>query len=173
MKKICNKDSSVFAVPYHERWWNLPALLRRFKNVVRNTYYRAVYGFCPYDTWNMHYHISNLMANMLTYLKEEHYGYPGDMTDEEYTAYLDKLAKLFAYVDIEEDEITQHLFDKYEAICDEKIEQGINPWKSNDKDIADAWSEYSKASIELDKRREAALSEALDLLKERYFHLWD
>lgn len=173
MKNSCNKDLSVFRVHYYEKWWNIPAHFRNICSIVRNVYYRAVYGFCPYDTWELYAYISMLMENALTYFKNNCHGHPIDMTEEEWDKYLDEMINRFHYVNLDEDEITQPLYDKWEETCDAHIEAGENPFKSGIKEVIDAWKAWSEASNEFDERKENAIKEALQMLNERYFDLWD
>lgn len=52
---------------------------------------RSDYGVSEYDVWNFDTYIAQVIANGCLWLKTHASGYPGDISDKEWGAYLDSI----------------------------------------------------------------------------------
>lgn len=64
--------------------WKLKRNCQRFKR-----------GYADTDVWNFCDWFLEIIPKMLTQLREENYGYPADITEEEWCEYLDAIIKNF------------------------------------------------------------------------------
>lgn len=82
---------------------NIKNFFRSFKRI----YQRLVWGFCEYDTFNLDYYYSTLLAESLMYFAETTMSHPVSKTMEEWKNYLTTMAQHF-YNSIEENSDTPY-----------------------------------------------------------------
>lgn len=86
-------------------YWRHPRkFVREVRILVANAYHRMRYGFAWVDLWNMDDYLGQLVPNMLRELAARSCGYPGNEdfpNDDVYKAYLNALACLFEYAQID------------------------------------------------------------------------
>ena len=153
---------------YPSNWIkNIRLFFRRYKWA----YQRAKRGFADCDAWNMDGWILNLFHDSLSYLADNHYGYPGNdeyPTDEAWTAQLKELAQLF-YQANESNEY-------YPTPAANKWWEWV---KAHPVTFGDAREEgpYDKAMIEEanrnDKMRDADFHHAWNIMGSLFNNLWD
>lgn len=162
--KNYRKDNSVFFIAHKIPWWNIPAKIKRRCSMLKDMYYRAIYGFAPSDTYDLSVFISKTLGGAFRYLKENTHGYPIDMTKDEWDNYLNEISEAFSYAGLYDDEITD--------VAAEKWWQTVEEDKSQEEQDA-AWAEYFKADTEFEERKQEAINKACDMMKARYFNFWD
>ena len=160
-------NNSVFNLNRYGRvrWWNILGHIKRIYLIVKSVYWRAKYGFTRFDTYCLFSFIGDLIHDSLTYMNENRYGYPGDMTDEEWGQYLIDMATAFKLAVEEEDSVSDQLGEEW---CDM-----IDKYGKDDDRTKEAWEKYRAQSDIHAKEMEIAKDKACEMLKERFFYLWD
>lgn len=112
--------------------WDIVAVTPyyRVRRFIKDTPYklkwkwqRAMRGYSDSDVWNMFGWFITTVEPMLKDLLESHYGYPGDMTNEEFE---DKLRELLKYIDgmkereYEEEMTVEDIEEGYKMQCENK-----------------------------------------------------
>jgi hypothetical protein len=114
----------------HKGWTKLKRNTQRFKR-----------GYADIDVWNFCDWYLEIIPKMLTQLKEENYGFPADITEEQWEEYLTGMIDNFNNA----------------RTYEEKASEEIDYKKANDL--------YTK-SLEY-------LTCGMNMLRERFFDLWD
>ena len=92
---------SLFVLPFRPLYFykNIPCFFRQLKWAI----IRGVYGWSPYDVWDMDCYLLKILPEMLTYFAYHHYGYPfamtqdGDKKDEGAERWTQKLLEMAEY----------------------------------------------------------------------------
>lgn len=133
-KKIKSFLYWITPTPIRFKCWQLTWKLKR--NCQR--FYR---GYANTDIWNFCDWFLDMIPKMLTKLKEENFGYPADITEEEWQEYLGAMIDNFNNARL------------YEEKASEEID-------------------YKKALELSDKSREYLIC-GMNMLRERFWDLWD
>lgn len=147
------------------KWWNIPAHIKRLYTMIRDIYWRAKYGFTPYDTWDLDDFLGDLMYDSITYFEKNRHGFPTDMTDEQWAVYLSEMAEAFKYAALRESEKVNELTEKWYDIIDSV--------GRDTPEAKEAWDKVVEAEKEFWEERQKAIDKACDMLKVRFFNLWD
>ena len=171
---MLNVYKPIYAPWRHPSNWtiNIKTFFRRFKYAKQ----RAKNGFCDKDTWELSDYWLEVMIESLKRFRELNNAYPGDMTIEEWDAYLN--------------EIIMHLTIAHDGIENKYNEDFHNYWEKhktneynekgelvgvkyttpdNDPLISQLWR---KEQRRINEERKYHLAQGLDMLKNRYFDLW-
>lgn len=147
------------------KWWNIFAHIRRLLTMIKAIYQRAKYGFEPYDTYCLDNYLGNHISNLLIYLNENRHGYPSDMSDESWGEYLEEMAEAFRFATVEDTE-------RLETLREQWVEM-LTEYGREDKVTQAAWEILQEEEKKHFKLREEAINKACDMLKARFFNLWD
>lgn len=151
----------------HEWGWRHPIRrLRELPYILRNSYYRIRFGFCPTDVWNLDNWLLEILPPMLRYLRNKGIGFPGNEEFPSEACWRDWLTQLAAAIE-----------DNQEANVEKK-----NPWRlawhkelrENGHDIDEElrklfWEEEEKIAA----KRQAALTAIGEDLFSHLLDLWD
>lgn len=149
----------------HYPWWNIVGHIKVLCSMIKAVYWRAKYGFEPYDTWCLYNYIGDLMHDMLSYLDENRYGFPGDMTDESWGNYLQEMAEAFKLAATESNLETETCLDVWiDAIAE---------FGKGSLEAKEAWEGLKKAEDDLEQMKLEMIKKACEMLNERFFYLWD
>ena len=144
-----------------EKWCNIPAQIKYFCRVTRWSWQRITRGFADCDVWQLDCYYATLFTESLRYLDKIRHGYPGEMTSEEWSAYLQEMAELFYRCVESNDYYHNTAFDEY--------------WNLPDDDLRkeEMRREYLRVEYENFKKMEADKDKAFDMMKRMFFHHWD
>lgn len=148
------------------RWWNIPGHLVRICKMLKAIYWRAKYGFEPYDVWDLHNFLALLMHDSLTYFTNNLHGHPFNMNEYEWVEYLRRMAIAFKTTLEDENEESRELFDRWRKSYKETGDKNAPETKK-------LFNEYMVVSKEIEKNRRKEKDKAFDMLKEYFFDLWD
>ncbi len=59
-------------------------------------------GWSDCDAWNFYGYLAKVISEATASLRDKHFGYPSDLTDEQWTKILDNISKLFTLVNANE-----------------------------------------------------------------------
>lgn len=178
-------------------------LWERIRGVGQNIVWsmqRIKRGYSDYDVWNMDHYLQRLIPDMLLNLKKNRHGSPHlDEDDDACHAKWDKTLNKMIFLWRESNEETCSMKNPYEEEyfrCFEEFEKKYGTWGeklrtkkelSSEKktglstmrfmdevpEYKDIHEKYRTEQERLDKYRHKCWSEAMDMLKEWYWDLWD
>lgn len=132
----------VITTPYYKAKWKLD---KAYWNC-RYGFERMFKGYDSVDTFSTFNKFIERYTKILTELRNCHYGYPYDLTEEEWDNILDEMIYHLYYMD--EEHITEEL----------------------EKDVPDDWAVSSKTVYEvMDKHKDAFF----ELFSKYFYNLWD
>lgn len=120
--------------------------LKCYMRLPKKIWQRIDRGWCNSDCWDLDYYILTILAGGIRFLKDHHCGHPYELSEEEWTATLDRMAWCFER-------------GSKESADDVPFEFGIPEWNDC----------YKK----LEEERKAALKEGFELLSKWIDSLWD
>lgn len=88
---------------YCGRWYRIDRRIAFFFRKIKWSYQRIKYGYCDRDIWSLDYTLANYIAATVTCLEEKRAGYPGKITDEEWSQILKSIATDF-YMSVDDDD---------------------------------------------------------------------
>ena len=142
------------------KWWNIPGRITQAGRILKWSWQRITRGYADCDWWNFNSYISNLFSNALRSMKNGA-SHPVDMTSETWNAYLEEMAQLFYQCDESNDYYKNPAFDEYlDLDTDDPRRQ----------ELQEKFLQTSRDNFE---KMEADKDKAFDMLKERFFDLWD
>lgn len=109
---------------------------------------RSVRGWAVRDCWELGPHLLQILPEMLRYLEKYHCGYPADMTDEEWTQWLRKMADDIEFLQEEKWEAQNEYNEEFYRMSEEnrrteRDERGYLTLTWSDtpdyKEISDKW----------------------------------
>ena len=154
---------------YIGNWWrNVTLFFRHFKWA----WQRATRGFADCDVWDMYSWIFELFHDSLTFLADNHFGYPGTeefRTDESWTEYLKSIAQKFYQADEMNEFYSTPIYDKWREWNEQNRGLELNK-RLEENPYRMAFIEESR---ENDRKMEADFKEAWDKMGRVMFHLWD
>ena len=121
--------------------------------------------FADVDVWNINTWFLDIMPKMLMQLKDERYGYPYGMTDDEWERVLGRM--IFCFTEANED--TCSMKNEYE-------DQLPGILKRDDLTSVEDQETYNKwfdRAIEICEHRKKMQDEGLELFKKYFDNLWD
>lgn len=140
---------------------------------IKNAYWRITKGFCPYDTWQWHVYMAQLIHDSLIYLANNHYGtmVEYESNDEGYTEKLKEIASIILRAtDYEEEYDNPFREDYYKDL--ENIDL-----KSNSIDFSKTHKELFNHYIFVEQRNAKKASDhlkyAFGWIVDHWFELWD
>lgn len=86
---------NVWEVKIYYPWYRIDKRIAFFFRKIKWSYQRIKYGFCDRDIWSLDYTLGNYIAATVTCLEEKGMGYPGHITDEEWSQILKSIANSF------------------------------------------------------------------------------
>lgn len=151
---------------------NIKIFFNRYKYAKQ----RAKQGFCDSDTWELSDYWLEVMIESLKRFRDIHNSYPGDMTMEEWDAYLNEI---ISHLTIAHDGIKNKFEDDFHKYMEEHRAKEFNKkdekisityeFPHNDPLIVQLWR---KEQSRINKERQYHLAQGLDMLKNRYFEIW-
>ena len=134
-------------------WDKITLPFYRVKNWIRDTYWEIRYGFQrmfkgydSVDTFETFSKFRERYINILSDYRKHHWGYPGEMTVEEWDAIVDEMIYHLHYMD--------------EETVVEELEKNVpNDWSAS----------YKTVNYILDKHKD----EFFELFSKYFYHLWD
>lgn len=159
-------DLTVFKkAPY--RWYEIFHRVRWFFRSINCAWERATKGYCYRDLWSMDIFYGKLFEDTLREFNETRHGYPGNMTDEEWGKYLNEMADHFHNC-LESNEVyTNPYWDEYYHRVYELNEDENLP------ENQELYNNYKERKKEIEEKLDSEKDIAFDMLKEKFFHLWD
>lgn len=94
---------NVWGDKCHAPWYRIDRKISFFFRKIKWSYQRIKYGYCDKDIWNLDYTLANYIAATVTRLEEKRAGYPGKITDEEWSQILKSIATDF-YMSVDGDD---------------------------------------------------------------------
>lgn len=79
---------------------------------VRNFIHRGLYGYATSDLWSLDWYLLTWLPSALRHFNENRVGYPGGMTDKEWSTILEKMADKIENMYTALDESTSNDIDK-------------------------------------------------------------
>ena len=155
--------------------WKYPS--NWFKNVkyffrqCKWAYQRATRGYCDYDCWDLDSHLTHLMAQSIKDLADNTHGYPGTdefPTYESWKRYLYKIVYLLNY-SLQEDMYNPYT-EVWEGTWENKSLEDINKRTPEEEEIVHQFLDYE---TENEKKKRAALNQALEMITHVWGQLWD
>lgn len=141
------------------KWW------RETISIFKAAWRRATKGWCHSDCWELGYWFLEVMPQMLIYLADNGYGYPGNdsfPTPESWSDHLHSIANLLLNAREEVRDEKNEYWQEYSA----KLEAGV--------ERDEIWQKYFKRDQELAEEQDIMIEEALKLLVETPLKaLWD
>jgi hypothetical protein len=138
---------------YYELWNTITTPYYKAKWWLKETYWEIRYGFermfkgyDSVDTFETFAKFIERYTKILTDLRKCHYGYPGNITEEEWDNILDEMIYHLHYMD--EETVTEEL----------------------EKNVPDDWSASNKTTYEILEKHK---NEFFKLFSEHFFSLWD
>ena len=169
MNKLNVFNNTYYRWRYPSCWWRN---IKIFFNSFSAAYQRITRGFCWWDVWDFDTHLAELMAQGLTVLADEGWGYPGDEefpTKESWEDYLHQIVKLLRfYLDDQYNEYEEDWAATWE---DKSFEEGSNHKKSlEEQEITD---KFLNRQAEIENEQYAAALKALSMITHVWGNLWD
>lgn len=159
---------NVFNNPYYK--WRYPSCwwknIRMFFHSFKYAWQRITKGYADCDTFDLDSYYLDILSGTLNYLAENHYGYPGDSkfpTDEDWTAYLKKMAKCFYNANESNKAYPTPEEDKWWNWIETHGNKENNPYAES----------MFHEDLTIDKLRQKDFETGFDMLKESFWHLWD
>lgn len=141
-KNIFEKVWDVITTPYYKTKW----LIREAYWEIRYGFQRMFKGYDSVDTFETFSKFIERYTKILTEYRKTHWGYCGEMTEEEWDAVIDEMIYHLHYMN--EETVTDEL----------------------EKDAPDDWSaSYKTVNYILDKHKDAFF----ELFSKYFYHLWD
>ena len=159
-------DLSVFEkAPY--RWYEVFNRVRWFFRSINCAWERATKGYCYRDLWDLDTFYAKLLEDSIREFNKTRQGYPGDMSDEEWGKYLNEIADHFHNC-LESNEVYSNSYwnEYYHNVWE--LEENENIPKN-----IELRNKWWKRVQEIDKTLEFEKNKAFDMMKERFFSLWD
>lgn len=140
--KWFEKVWDVITTPYYKVKWKIKEAYWE----IRYGFERMFKGYDSVDTFETFAKFIERYSKVLTELRNNHYGYPGTITEEEWDNILDEMIYHLRYMD--EETVTEEL----------------------EKDVPDDWTASAKTVYEImDKHK----NEFFKLFSEYFYNLWD
>lgn len=137
---------------------NIKDNIKGFFKSIRNFYYRGRYGIAPdWDCWDMDSYILDVFKNGLEVFRKNTWGYPANLTFEEWQNVLARMEELIDIIQTDsiECEKAEVLWDKQDELPSKEFNDSL--WE-----VIKEWEEY----------RQECMDELCDLMKEYFHHLW-
>jgi hypothetical protein len=64
-------------------------------NEIKSFIHRGIYGFAKRDVWGLNYYLAIIISNSVGHLKDNHYSYPSQLTEKQWSSILDEIANGF------------------------------------------------------------------------------
>jgi len=142
---------------------------------VQNVFERAKKGYCDRDLWDIRDWFTTIMPKMIDDFEVSRHGYPGNITDEEWTEILKQISYYFRESNI------NTCSQKNEIEYDCKI--NFIPIKNSEcytldviyptKEDEEKEKLYLQKERELEKYREDCFQKGIELFSKYIDHLWD
>jgi len=62
---------------------------------IKSFIHRGIYGFAKKDVWCLDYYLAIIISNSVKHLKDNHYGYPSQLTEKQWASILDEITNGF------------------------------------------------------------------------------
>lgn len=171
---------SVFRYAYFRKPWHIIYNLKELCNILKYAKQRIFRGYCDADVWGLCDYYLTLFYHTLEELNNSKHGYPFDETEESWTKYLATMQAHF-YNALEDNEGTYATITEWSAI--DNLEKVYNELGKSLADIYDG----DEVPDEVDEARERLveashlafefrnneLNSGLDMLRDKFWNLWD
>lgn len=153
--------------------------LKRLFRELKHAWQRAIRGYDDVATWDYFSWFTNTSQKIISEMAKNHCGYPQGLTDEEWTNILTRLAFLLKEVDedtcsVKNEYDTEEYYKLHEKWTTVKLEDGCTQLVSNyteeDKELVD---KFINREREIFEYRNKCKDEALDIIKQYFWNLWD
>lgn len=173
---------SVFTpAPYGK--WQIHKKIIWFFRSLKCAWQRATKGYCYRDTWDLNHFYTQLFIDSITSFKHILHGAPSDLYDEKndsiekWENYLDEMVLHF-YNSLEENEVQKNEFaEEHARLCPfvmGRTKDGeLTYIRNTSPEAVEIDKKYWEREVEIAEWREAQLNKGLDMLKERFYDLWD
>lgn len=165
-------ELNVFNNPYC--FWRAPfQWFKRFFRNIKFAYQRVTKGYCDYDCYDLDSYYTAIITNTLRELAAHHYSHPFGMEPEEWTEKLNDIASKIENSSEKYEEIhVPSRAEWYEHYCKKPEQEGeaLENWNCENDKLRE---KMNKEEQEYFTYRTMCKNEALDLLKEYWYDLWD
>lgn len=173
---------SVFTpAPYGK--WQIHKKIIWFFRSLKCAWQRATKGYCYRDTWDLDHFYTQLFIDSITSFRNNLHGAPCDLYDEKndsiekWENYLDEMVSHF-YNSLEENEVQKneyeenfHKLNPLEFIHNEDGSCTMKQYE--EPEAIEARKKFFERDKEIAQWRKDEVNKGLDMLKERFWHLWD
>lgn len=172
---------NVFSYAYRKRYYFTHPwrFIKETSQNFRAAWYRATRGWAPQDAYELGPQLLQILPEMLRYLEKYHCGYPADMTDEEWTQWLHKMADDIEFLQEEKWETQNEYAEEFYRASEknrrtERDEHGslTVTWSDTPdyKEISDKWM---KRAEELNEQWYVRAREVFNHFIDKIPCLWD
>lgn len=148
--------------------------LKSFLREIKYAWQRATRGFDDLALWNYHSWFARISCEIFKELSKNHCGHPFDLTEEEWAVTLERLSFLFSEIDEDTCSVrNEYEKDFYEILLQEYDKNREKTWARISETPDEVKENYYKRENEIFEYRNKCKDEALDLIKEYFWNLWD
>lgn len=145
--------------------------IKKFLREIKYAWQRATRGYDDVACWSYDYWFTKMSSKIIKQLADNHCGYPHGLTDEKWTEILNRLTFLLNEVNEDTCSVKNEFEESYHNSLDLYIE--LNKALPNANFPNKFADDYFEKEKEIFEYRNKCKDEALDLIKEYFWNLWD
>lgn len=148
-------------------WYCFISRIKHFIGNIRCAKERMTRGFSYRDLWSLDIFYATLFEESLKEFNKVRNGYPGNMTDEDWEKYLTEMSNHFRNcLEVNEIYPNQYWEEYYHNVY------GLGEDGNSEKN-KQLFEKFYQKTREIDKILESEKNIAFDMMKEKFFSLWD